>query len=83
MKATARPKAWRPDSQTPTYAAVKLYIDNWRWKGVPFYLRSGKSLANKTSEIIIEFQRPPHLMFHLPDEYKFTPNILSLVHPAG
>ncbi len=66
------------ESQTPTYAAVKLYIDNWRWKGVPFYLRSGKSLASKTSQIIVEFQRPPHLMFHLPDEYKFTPNILSL-----
>jgi glucose-6-phosphate 1-dehydrogenase len=67
-----------PDSQTPTYAAIKLYIDNWRWKGVPFYLRSGKSLAVKTSQIIVEFQRPPHLMFHLPDEYKFIPNILSL-----
>jgi glucose-6-phosphate 1-dehydrogenase len=66
------------DSQTPTYAAIKLYIDNWRWKGVPFYLRSGKSLANKTSQVIVEFQRPPHLMFHLPDEYKFIPNILSL-----
>ena len=67
-----------PESQTPTYAAVKLYIDNWRWKGVPFYLRSGKSLAMKTSLIIVEFQRPPHLMFHLPDEYQFIPNILSL-----
>lgn len=67
-----------PGSQTPTYAAIKLYIDNWRWKGVPFYLRSGKSLANKTSQVIVEFQRPPHLMFHLPDEYKFIPNILSL-----
>ncbi len=67
-----------PNSQTPTYAAIKLYIDNWRWKGVPFYLRSGKSLANKTSQVIVEFQRPPHLMFHLPDEYKFIPNILSL-----
>ncbi|NJD60902.1 MAG: glucose-6-phosphate dehydrogenase [Anaerolineales bacterium] len=66
------------DSQTPTYAAVKLYIDNWRWKGVPFYLRSGKSLAQKTSQVIVEFQRPPHLMFHLPDEYQFIPNILAL-----
>ncbi len=66
------------DSQTPTYAALKLYIDNWRWKGVPFYLRSGKSLAIKTTQVIVEFQRPPHLMFHLPDEYKFIPNILSL-----
>ena len=67
-----------PGSHTPTFAALKLYIDNWRWKGVPFYLRSGKALARKTSEIIIEFQRPPHLMFHLQDENQFTPNILSL-----
>jgi glucose-6-phosphate 1-dehydrogenase len=67
-----------PDSQTPTYAAIKLYIDNWRWKGIPFYLRSGKSLAAKTSQVIVEFQRPPHLMFHLPDGYQFVPNILSL-----
>ena len=67
-----------PNSQTPTFAALKLYIDNWRWKGVPFYLRSGKSLVDKTSQVIIEFQRPPHLMFRLPDEYKFIPNILSL-----
>jgi glucose-6-phosphate 1-dehydrogenase len=65
-------------SQTPTFAVIKLYIDNWRWKGVPIYLRSGKSLAAKTSQVIVEFQRPPHLMFHLPDEKKFTPNILSL-----
>jgi glucose-6-phosphate 1-dehydrogenase len=65
-------------SQTPTFAALKLYIDNWRWKGVPFYLRSGKTLSQKTSEIIIEFQRPPHLMFNLPDASQFTPNILSL-----
>ncbi len=57
-----------PGSQTPTYAALKLHIDNWRWQGVPFYLRSGKALQRKTSEIIIEFQRPPHLMFHLPQE---------------
>jgi glucose-6-phosphate 1-dehydrogenase len=67
-----------PDSQTPTYAALKLFVDNWRWKGVPFYLRSGKALADKTSEIIIEFQSPPHLMFSQIDENQFTSNILSL-----
>ncbi len=67
-----------PNSQTPTFAVLKLYIDNWRWKGVPFYIRSGKNLARKTSQIIVEFQRPPHLMFRLPDEKKFIPNILSL-----
>ena len=67
-----------PGSLTPTFAALKLYIDNWRWQGVPFYLRSGKGLMRKTSEIIIEFERPPHLMFHLPEGNEITPNILSL-----
>lgn len=65
-----------PDSQTPTYAALKLFVDNWRWQGIPFYLRSGKALKRKTSEIVIEFQSPPHMMFdHTGD---FAPNILSL-----
>ncbi len=66
-----------PHSQTPTYAALKLFVDNWRWQGVPFYLRSGKALAAKATEIIIEFQCPPHLMFQLPGG-EFTPNILTL-----
>lgn len=67
-----------PNSQTATFAALKLYIDNWRWQGVPFYLRSGKALPKKTSEIIIEFQKPPHLLFYLPENKEITPNILSL-----
>ncbi|MCG2787999.1 MAG: glucose-6-phosphate dehydrogenase [Anaerolineae bacterium] len=67
-----------PDSQTPTYAALKLFIDNWRWKGVPFYLRSGKALQRKTSEIIIEFQRPPHMMFDMPENSDFSANFLAL-----
>jgi len=65
-------------SRTPTYAALKLFIDNWRWKGVPFYLRSGKSLKRKATEITIEFQRPPHLMFGLSNPDELTPNILSI-----
>jgi glucose-6-phosphate 1-dehydrogenase len=65
-------------SCTPTYGALKLTINNWRWKGVPFYLRSGKALAEKSSEITIQFQRPPHLMFDLPADYRLAPNILSL-----
>ncbi len=51
------------DSQTPTYAAIRFHIDNWRWKGVPFYLRSGKRMAKRYSEIAVTFQAPPHLMF--------------------
>jgi glucose-6-phosphate 1-dehydrogenase len=66
-----------PNSQTPTYAALKLLIDNWRWQGVPFYLRSGKALAQKVSEVVVEFKCPPHVMFDMP-EGCFTPNILSL-----
>ena len=67
-----------PGSQTPTYAALKLFVDNWRWKGVPFYLRSGKALTRKTTEVTVEFQCPPHVMFDLPPGYDFTPNILSM-----
>jgi len=67
-----------PDTQTPTYAALKLYIDNWRWKGVPFYLRSGKAMPGKSSAIIIEFQPPPDVIFHLSQHQGFTPNYLSI-----
>ena len=67
-----------PDSQTPTYAALRLFVDSWRWQGVPIYLRSGKSLAEKLTEIIIVFKRPPKVMFDLPPSQEFTPNILSL-----
>lgn len=66
------------DSQTATYAAAKLYIDNWRWKGVPFYLRSGKALAARSSSIIVEFQAPPDVMFGLARQEAFTPNMLSI-----
>ena len=67
-----------PNSRTPTFAAIKLFVDNWRWKGVPFYLRSGKALQAKNSEIVIEFQNPPHLMFNLPENYEFNSNLLSI-----
>jgi glucose-6-phosphate 1-dehydrogenase len=66
------------DSQTATYAAMRLLIDNWRWKGVPFYLRSGKRLAEKTTEIIIQFKQVPHLMFPLPPGSEIPANILAL-----
>jgi glucose-6-phosphate 1-dehydrogenase len=67
-----------PDSQTPTFAALKLYIDNWRWKGVPFYLRSGKAMAAKSSSIIVQFQPPPDVMFNLSRNDSFRPNMLSI-----
>jgi len=51
------------DSQTPTYTALQVIVDNWRWSDVPFYLRSGKSLATKATEVSIQFKRVPHLLF--------------------
>ncbi len=65
-------------SQTPTYAALKLFIDNWRWKDVPFYLRSGKAMTAKTSQVNIQFKRPPHSMFRLAERDNFSRNMLSL-----
>lgn len=65
-------------SNTPTYAAIKMMIDNWRWKDVPFYLRSGKALAKKTSQIVVEFRSVPHLMFNLGEGNRIARNILSL-----
>jgi glucose-6-phosphate 1-dehydrogenase len=67
-----------PHSATPTYAALKLWVDNWRWRGVPFYLRSGKRLALKTTEIAIEFKCVPHLMFAVEREKDIAPDVLSL-----
>ena len=67
-----------PESQTETYVALKLYIDNWRWQGVPFYMRTGKALQEKVTEINIQFKEPPHVMFPVPDDYHITANFLSL-----
>lgn len=68
----------QPNSKTATFGAIKFYIDNWRWQGVPFYIRSGKALKKKTSEITVVFQSPPHIMFNLPQKTAMTPNILSM-----
>jgi glucose-6-phosphate 1-dehydrogenase len=52
-----------PDSQTETFAAVKLWVDNWRWSETPFYIRTGKRLPKYVTEIRVQFKRPPHLTF--------------------
>ncbi len=67
------------DSTVPTYAAMKLFIDNWRWQDVPFYLRSGKRMAAKFSQVYIQFKRVPHLMFKgTLDAAGIMPNALVL-----
>jgi glucose-6-phosphate 1-dehydrogenase len=63
-------------SATPTFAALKLYVDNWRWNGVPFYLRSGKRLSNWKIEISVHFKPVPHLMFFSSLEGPIDPNVL-------
>ncbi len=74
-----REKGVFPLSSTATYAALRLYIDNWRWQGVPFYLRTGKGLAEKRSQVVIQFRDPPLRMFSLASGQRTTPNMLGLI----
>jgi glucose-6-phosphate 1-dehydrogenase len=67
-----------PDSVTETYAAMKLAIDNWRWAGVPFYLRTGKALKAKRTEVVIRFKRAPFSMFRETDIDRFSQNDLVI-----
>jgi glucose-6-phosphate 1-dehydrogenase len=65
-----------PESTVETYAAVKLMIDNWRWAGVPFYLRSGKRLAKRTTKIVVRFKVPPLALFGSNENEMIAPNRL-------
>jgi glucose-6-phosphate 1-dehydrogenase len=64
-----------PNSRIETYVALKLYVDNWRWNGIPFFLRTGKRLAHATTEIAIQFRQAPHLVFR---GEQLQPNLLVL-----
>ncbi len=71
------------ESQTETFAALKLYIDNWRWRGVPFYLRSGKAMSCRTTQIVIQFREPPHMLFGDSKSYRPEANRLVIqIQPA-
>jgi glucose-6-phosphate 1-dehydrogenase len=65
-------------SSTETYAALCLQLDNWRWKGVPFYIRSGKRLKQKISEIVVQFTRPPAILFGQKSQQPLSPNLLTI-----
>jgi len=71
-----------PGSQTATFAAAKLAIDNWRWNGVPFYLRSGKAMSCRTTQIVIQFREPPHLMFADGRQHIHANRLLIQIQPA-
>ena len=64
-----------PSSKTETFVAARLLIENWRWAGVPFFLRTGKRLARRSTEIVIQFRRAPHMVFH---DKHIEPNRLVL-----
>jgi len=66
------------DSIMPTYAAACFFVDNWRWQGVPFYLRSGKRLPRRVTEIAIQFKAIPHLMLRAVTDESIAPNVLIL-----
>ena len=65
-----------PESSTDTFAALKLYFDNWRWAGVPVYIRSGKRLPKRVTEIAIHFRQAPHLLFRNLPSQQLEPNVL-------
>jgi glucose-6-phosphate 1-dehydrogenase len=68
-----------PDSKTETYVAIKLQVDNWRWAGVPFYLRTGKAMRSRCTEIVVQFKHVPCALFRDgPGPAKLTPNVLVL-----
>ena len=71
-------KGVAPESKTETFAALKLYIDNWRWSGTPFYIRTGKAMPQKLSEITIRFNSPPNALFQKQCETPVYPNDLII-----
>jgi glucose-6-phosphate 1-dehydrogenase len=72
-----------PDSRTETYAAARVFIDNWRWAGVPFYLRTGKRLAARRTELSVQLKTVPFRLFRDTPVDRLTPNVLTLrIDPA-
>jgi glucose-6-phosphate 1-dehydrogenase len=67
-----------PDSETETYVALKLGIDSWRWAGVPFYVRAGKALASRATEIAVQFRRAPLALFQRAGVPQVEPNVLAI-----
>ena len=66
-----------PESRVETYVAMRCFVDNWRWSGVPFYVRAGKRLARRVTEIAVVFNEVPHALFRAHDG-GITPNVLSV-----
>ncbi len=67
-----------PNSTTETYVAVKCFVENWRWSGVPFYLRTGKALPHRASEVAVQFKEIPQILFNANAQHPQPPNVLAL-----
>ncbi len=67
-----------PDSKTPTFVAMALHIDNWRWADVPFYLRTGKRMSRRVTQVVIRFRRPPFVLFRKTSVSSIAPNELVI-----
>jgi glucose-6-phosphate 1-dehydrogenase len=65
-------------SRTETFVALQLFVDNWRWAGVPFFLRTGKKLAKRASEIAVQLKDVPPILFNTNVSDRLTPNVLSI-----
>ena len=68
----------RPDSTTETYVALKCFVENWRWAGVPFYIRTGKAMPKRASEIAVQFKDIPQILFNANPNIPQAPNLLTL-----
>jgi glucose-6-phosphate 1-dehydrogenase len=70
-----------PNSRTETFVAIKFYINNWRWGGVPFYIRTGKRLPTRVTEIVIHFKPTPHFLFHVNDIDRSANQLIIRIQP--
>lgn len=68
----------KPDSTTETYVAIKCFVENWRWSGVPFYLRTGKALPRRASEVAVQFKDIPQILFNASPQHPQPANVLAL-----
>jgi glucose-6-phosphate 1-dehydrogenase len=73
-----REEGVRPDSTTETYVALKVFVENWRWAGVPFYIRTGKAMPTRATEIAIQFKDIPQILFNANPQTPQAPNLLTL-----
>jgi glucose-6-phosphate 1-dehydrogenase len=73
-----REEGVKPDSTTETFVAIRAHVDNWRWSGVPFYIRTGKRLPKRASEIAVQFRSVPPILFNMDAQIPLEPNVLAL-----